>query len=116
MAELTTLGRRDDSAIWPHVRYAAIVNTTLAEIRLLLFGIADKGPDESGNWPDHSRAFQELNATIQAHNWTNQVVFGDRRFGYFDHPVSAYDPPDSRGLKWPPGTVTVVTDSRPSWP
>ncbi|OXM59561.1 hypothetical protein [Amycolatopsis vastitatis] len=116
MAELTTLGRRDDSAIWSHIRYAAVVNTTLNEIRLLLFGLADQGPDESGNWSDHSRAFQELNATIQAHNWTNQIVSGDCRFGYFDHPVSAYDLPASRTRQRPPGTVTVVTDPRPFWP
>ncbi|MFJ7218935.1 hypothetical protein [Amycolatopsis sp. NPDC098790] len=109
MAELTTLGRSAYSPIWPHVRYGAVVNTTLNEIKLCLYGLEADEPAVS------RRAFREIEAVARAHNWSNRIVGDDRRFQLFNHVVPKDAVIEYRRQGRAPGTVTVVTDDHPFW-
>ncbi|WP_439381558.1 hypothetical protein [Amycolatopsis lexingtonensis] len=107
MAELTNLGRSADFPIESHVRYGAVVNTTLGEIHLCLYGV------DPGEAAESRRAFREIEAVARAHNWSNRTVVGDWRFTF-----AASIVPDDRVIEYrrrgrTPSSVTVVIGDKP---
>ncbi|MEC3979918.1 hypothetical protein [Amycolatopsis sp. H20-H5] len=115
MAELTRLGRVDGSAVWPQVRYAAAVNSTLDHIRLYLYGL-DDAPDTRHTPTERDRdAFDEITTVATAHNWTNPHNPADHRFRLHTHVVTPGQVSDLHELGRTPATVTVVADPNPFW-